>query len=313
MSEKKLHLETIKRTKYGSYAVLKRIGRIGEFEEIPLEDFLSSEKEKLKQLPTDHMLSLLSQTLSDPKQIFSIKERTSAGGVTFTALAIFYVMLTIVSNVLSGRLVQVGNIIFSGAFISFSFVYFFENIITEVYGFKRIRALNFFMILNNLFFYILLKIVLMMPYPHFFANANTYNTTLDIIGSVLISSIIAFSIGSFMNTYLLVKLRYKFGYSLWSRLLISSSLSFIFESYIFVILAFAKTMGAGIWYFGMQVFFKKITLELILLIPTIFICKLLKLYTPNICDKNTNLSPINIFDTDYLDVDPNSKWEFKST
>ena len=132
------------------------------------------------------------------------KEKISKIFLIFTSL---YITLILISNVLAGRLISIGSISLTGAVIVFPFTYILSDIFTEVYGFNRNKEIIWLSFICNLIMILVFMLVLKLPYPDTFKNANEYNLVLGTTPRNLIASLAGFLFGNFLNSIILSKLK----------------------------------------------------------------------------------------------------------
>lgn len=125
----------------------------------------------------------------------------------FLILVSIYITLILVSNVLAGRLLGVFGCSLSVAVIIFPFTYIISDIFTEVYGFNKNKKVIWLGFLCNLIMVLLFMLLIKLPYPEGFENAEAYEVVLGTTPRILIASLIGFLVGSFLNSMVLSKLK----------------------------------------------------------------------------------------------------------
>lgn len=160
-------------------------------------------------------------------------------------VTIIYVVALLISNLISSRQVLFFNKFeLTGAVIIFPITYILSDIMSEVFGYKWSRKTCYMAFIANIALAIVGYIVCILPYPSWWNNSEAYNIVLKAIPRITIASLIAFVIGDLMNDIVFKKMKknkdHK-GYSL--RAIISSLVGELFDSIIFIPLAFYGTMA----------------------------------------------------------------------
>ena len=119
-----------------------------------------------------------------------------------------FITLLIVSNVIAGRLVQVGPIIAPSAMFLFPLSYVISDIIPEVYGYSTARKMVWFGALANGIMLLMFGFANALPTPGFFADgAKAYAIVLGAVPRVVIFSILGYLAGSFVNATIMAKMK----------------------------------------------------------------------------------------------------------
>ena len=159
-----------------------------------------------------------------------------------------FITILICSNIIAGRLVQIGPIVATSAMFLFPLSYVIGDIIPEVYGYKVARKLVWLGALANVLMVGIFLFALQLPVPGFFEAKAAYDTVLGMVPRVVIASVVAYWAGSFTNAATLARMKewmVKWDPNhkhLWMRTISSTvvgegvdSLLFIFGSFLFVL------------------------------------------------------------------------------
>lgn len=175
------------------------------------------------------------------------KSGTKRSNYIFEIIAALFVTSLLLSNIASVKSVQIGPAVFDAGTILFPLAYIIGDIVTEIYGFRRMRVLlvigcGMLVIMSILFW-----IVGMLPPPDSWTNQTAYNSILGVVWRISFSSIIAILIGELLNSYVLASLKIKLhGRKLWSRIVGSTAIGAGVDTLIFSSLAFLGTMPLGV-------------------------------------------------------------------
>lgn len=163
---------------------------------------------------------------------------------TITAL---FVAVLIVSNIASTKLTQFGSFVLDAGTILFPLSYIFGDILTEVYGYAKARRViwtGFFcsILASGVFF-----LVQYLPSATEWGNQAAYESILGVVPRIVLASVIAYLVGSFVNSYVIAKVKvYTNGKKMWVRFLSSTIFGQFFDTVIFVTIAFAGVVSSSI-------------------------------------------------------------------
>ena len=142
-----------------------------------------------------------------------------------------------------------GPIPFSAGILFFPISYIFGDILTEVYGYARDRRVVWAGFSALVFASFMAWVVVSLP-PGPSDYMKAYQPALDVVFGnawrIAAGSIIAFTCGSFVNSYVMAKMKiWTAGKALWSRTIGSTFFGEAVDSSLFYVIAFA-----GIWQSG---------------------------------------------------------------
>lgn len=127
-------------------------------------------------------------------------------------LIVFYITTLLSSAVMGYHLVSLGFLGFknqfeSGATITFPLWYIFGDVIAKVYGYKIARHLIWVGMFSELLFVLLINGVNYIPSPGILQNQSAYNDVVHPMLRFVLAGIIAVTVGSFLNVYIISKLK----------------------------------------------------------------------------------------------------------
>ncbi len=184
----------------------------------------------------------------------------------YELLAGLFVMTLIVSNIASTKIVAVGPLVFDAGTILFPLAYIVGDIVTEVYGYRKMRSLLYVGISTLLLTMLTLWVVQVLPSAADWHNQAAYESTLGVVWRIAFASMAAIFVGELINSYLLAHLKIKTkGKMLWQRLVGSSVVGSLVDTTVFSLLAFAGTVsGDAMLQLIFTVFGIKIATEVII-------------------------------------------------
>lgn len=210
------------------------------------------------------------------------------------AISVFFVSVLLISNVASTKIVDLKWFIFDGGTLLFPFSYIFGDILTEVYGYKKSRNviwLGFFMaLLMSVVFIIVGK----LPSASGWNNQVAYDAILGLTPRIVFASLIAYFSGSFLNSFVLAKMKILTkGKMLWTRTIGSTIIGEFVDSTLFVLLAFFGILPNSLLLtLIISNYIFKTTIEILFTPVTYKIVKFLKTKEEeDYYDTNTNFNP----------------------
>ncbi len=193
-----------------------------------------------------------------------------------------------------------GTVTFGAGVIFFPIAYIFGDILTEVYGYGRDRRVVWAGFGALIFASIMAWVVVNLP-PNPSGWMKTYQPALEaVFGNsfrIVAGSIIAFWCGSFVNSYVLAKMKiWSEGRNLWMRTIGSTLVGELIDSVLFYSIAFY-----GIWATTDLIkviaaqYVLKTTWEVIMTPVTYKVVNFLKrIENEDYYDRETNFSPFHI-------------------
>lgn len=171
----------------------------------------------------------------------------SPGSPLFLALACFFVTSLLISNIIAGKLALFFGATLPAAVILFPLTYIFGDVLTEVYGFRRARLVIWIGLATNLFMAAVFMLTLILPHPAFWTAQSDYAMVLGMTPRLVLASAVAYTAGQFSNSIVLSRLKVAtHGRLLWVRTIGSTVVGEGFDTIIFISIAFAGTVPAGV-------------------------------------------------------------------
>ena len=153
-----------------------------------------------------------------------------------TLLSLYCVTL-VVSNIISNRTFEIGQFMLPSAVIVFPIIYIINDVLTECYGFKMTSKAIWTAFGLNLMAVVFFNIAVNLPTT---ADYSSYNIVLGNTLKSLIASVLAYLVGSFVNTKVMDSLRnHK---SLMLRCVLSTLLGETIDAVIFISIMFIWIM-----------------------------------------------------------------------
>ncbi len=161
----------------------------------------------------------------------------------FACLMGAYITCLLLSNLIAGKMMALGNVTLPAAVILFPVTYILADVFTEVYGYKNMRTVIWMGFACSFFAVIIYMITIALPHPGFWGNQDAYAVVLGTTPRVFLASLIGYLFGEFSNAMILSKLKVKMeGKSLWVRTIGSTIIGEAFDTVIFIFISFWGTM-----------------------------------------------------------------------
>ncbi|MGI6718884.1 MAG: queuosine precursor transporter [Bacteroidales bacterium] len=159
--------------------------------------------------------------------------------VLFMVLTTLFVVCLISANLLETKLITFFGITTTAGLIIFPVSYIVNDCITEVWGFKKARLVIWLGFAMNLFVVLLGKIASIIPAAEYWAGGEHFNYIFNFLPRITIASLMAFLVGSFLNSLVMSKMKIKSkGKNFSLRAVISTIIGEFADSIIFFPIAF---------------------------------------------------------------------------
>ena len=204
-----------------------------------------------------------------------MKEKVS---VPFMLLGILFNVCLIAANLLETKVIQVGGLSVTAGLLVFPISYIINDCIAEVWGFKKARLIIWSGFAMNFFVVALGLIAVAIPAAPFWEGEEHFNFVFGMAPRIVCASMIAFLVGSFLNAYVMSRMKVASGGRNFSvRAIWSTVVGETADSLIFFPIAFG---GVIAWrelmiMMGHQIILKSMY-EVIILPVTIRVVKVIK-------------------------------------
>jgi uncharacterized integral membrane protein (TIGR00697 family) len=153
-------------------------------------------------------------------------------------LVSLYVACEIIANVTAGRPVQLGSLVVPSAVFIYALTFTLVDLIHEVYGKDGTRMVVYGAFLANILLAAYSYLVVHLPAPGFFLEANAYATVFGSTPRIVFASLTAYLISSLVDVEVYHVWRKRVERWKWSRVLVSNAVSTLVDSVVFIFLAF---------------------------------------------------------------------------
>ena len=125
----------------------------------------------------------------------------------YELLVHIFVVILLISNLVAGKICQLGPFKVSGAILLFPITYIFGDIFTEVYGYAGSRRAIWIGFFASGLMAVLAKTIVLMPAAPGWTDQGAYATVFNLVPRNVIASLVAFWTGEFVNSYVMAKMK----------------------------------------------------------------------------------------------------------
>ncbi len=198
--------------------------------------------------------------------------------VPFMLLGILFNVCLIAANLLETKVIQVFGITVTAGLIVFPISYIINDCIAEVWGFKKARLIIWSGFVMNFFVVALGQVAVALPAAPFWEGEESFNFVFGMAPRIVVASLSAFLVGSFLNAYVMSKMKIASkGKNFSARAIWSTVVGETGDSIIFFPIAFAGIIPWNelVLMMGVQIVLKSLY-EVLVLPVTIRVVKYIK-------------------------------------
>lgn len=198
--------------------------------------------------------------------------------VLFMLLSMIFVVSLIASNLLETKVIDLLGVEITGGLLLFPISYIINDCIAEVWGFKKARLIIWSGFLLNFFVVSMGYLTTLLPSSAEWNGGEHFNFIFGLAPRIALGSFIAFLVGSFLNAYVMSKMKIASqGRNFSLRAIVSTIVGETADSLIFFPIAFAGEMPWSLIFRLMciQIFLKSFY-EVLVLPITIRVVKYIK-------------------------------------
>ena len=133
-----------------------------------------------------------------------MKEKVS---VPFMLLGILFNVCLIAANLLETKVIQIGSLTVTAGLLVFPISYIINDCIAEVWGFKKARLIIWSGFAMNFFVVALGLIAVAIPAAPFWEGEKHFDFVFGMAPRIVAASLMAFLVGSFLNAYVMSKMK----------------------------------------------------------------------------------------------------------
>ncbi len=122
-------------------------------------------------------------------------------------LGVLFNVCLITSNLLETKVIQVGGITATAGLIVFPVSYIINDCIAEVWGFKKARLVIWSGFAMNFLVVAFAQLAIMLPAASFWTGEAGFNFVFGMAPRIVVASLCAFLVGSFLNAYIMSRMK----------------------------------------------------------------------------------------------------------
>ena len=127
--------------------------------------------------------------------------------VAFMMFGMLFTVCLIVANIVGQKLITVAGIDVTAGLLIFPVTYIMNDLIAEVWGYRKMRLIIWTWFMMNFLVVLIFRISILAPASKYFPNQQAFELILHSTERVTVASFIAFLFGSFLNAYVMSKMK----------------------------------------------------------------------------------------------------------
>lgn len=164
--------------------------------------------------------------------------------VSFMLLGILFNVCLITANLLETKVIQLGSLTVTAGLLVFPVSYIINDCIAEVWGFRKARLIIWSGFLMNFFVVSLGLIAVSLPAAPFWEGEEHFNFVFGMAPRIVVASLLAFLVGSFLNAYVMSRMKIASqGRNFSARAIWSTVVGETADSFIFFPIAFGGVIA----------------------------------------------------------------------
>lgn len=136
-----------------------------------------------------------------------MKLKENKVSVLFMLFSVLFSVCLIAANVLETKQIAVGTISLTGGLIVFPISYIINDCICEVWGYQKARLLIWLGFVMNFFFVLVGALCDAIPGASYWTNDEGFHAIFGLAPRIAIASFVAFLCGSFVNAYVMSRMK----------------------------------------------------------------------------------------------------------
>lgn len=198
--------------------------------------------------------------------------------IPFMLLGILFNVCLIASNLLETKIVQFGDVTLTAGLIVFPISYIINDCIAEVWGYKKARLIIWTGFAMNFLVVGFAQIAVALPAAPFWEGEEGFNFVFGMTPRIVFASLCAFLVGSFLNAYIMSKMKIASKGKRFSlRAIVSTLVGESADSLVFFPLAFGGLIPVGdLWMLILVQAILKSLYEVIVLPLTVVVVRYIK-------------------------------------
>ena len=163
--------------------------------------------------------------------------------VLFMFSGILFAICLLISNILATKIILIGSWAAPAGVLIFPIAYIINDVIVEVWGYQKARLIIWSGFAVNIMAVLFFTLALVVPAAPFWQNQDAFATILGSTPRIIAASLLAYLTGSFLNAFVMSKVKILMkGKDFSVRAILSTLVGEAADSFIFIIIAFAGNL-----------------------------------------------------------------------
>tara|TARA_B100000686_G_scaffold159071_1_gene166682 strand:- start:107 stop:730 length:624 start_codon:yes stop_codon:yes gene_type:complete len=162
-------------------------------------------------------------------------------------LASFFVSLLVVSNIIAGKLLQIGDWVLPAGILAYPLTFLISDTIAEVYGRKTTTRIIWVGFATSLLMVLIIYMASIFPAAPFWENQEAFDLILGSVPRIVLASMVAYLVSQYHDVIAFHFWKnFTNGRYLWLRNNASTMMSQAVDTVLFVTIAFAGTLDFSV-------------------------------------------------------------------
>jgi uncharacterized integral membrane protein (TIGR00697 family) len=167
--------------------------------------------------------------------------------VLFMFAGILFAICLLISNILATKIILIGSWAAPAGVLIFPIAYIINDVIVEVWGYQKARLIIWSGFAVNLLAALFFTLAIVVPAAPFWQNQAAFSTILGSTPRIIAASLLAYLIGSFLNAFVMSKVKVLMkGKDFSVRAILSTLVGETADSFIFILIAFAGNLPMNV-------------------------------------------------------------------
>jgi len=163
--------------------------------------------------------------------------------VLFMFAGILFAICLLISNILATKIILIGSWAAPAGVLIFPIAYIINDVIVEVWGYQKARLIIWSGFVVNIMAVLFFTLALVVPAAPFWQNQDAFAIILGSTPRIIAASLLAYLAGSFLNAFVMSKVKILMkGKDFSVRAILSTLVGEAADSFIFIIIAFAGNL-----------------------------------------------------------------------
>ena len=166
--------------------------------------------------------------------------------ILFMLMGIAFNVCLIASNLLETKVIDLLGLTATGGLVVFPISYIINDCVTEVWGYRRARLVIWTGFASNFLMIAFSQLAIALPAAEFWEGEESFNFIFGLAPRIAVASLLAFLAGSFLNAYVMSRMKVAMAGRHFSvRAIASTVAGEVVDSMIFFPIAFAGLIPVG--------------------------------------------------------------------